>query len=217
MTWIKICGTTNLEDAQLAVEAGADALGFIFAPSPRRITPAQAAEIIRVLPPAVEKVGVFVNESAARLREVARETGITSIQLHGNESANFIDGIDLEIRHRLIKTLAASVDLRNALSELRTANPVETILLDSSSLHQRGGTGQAFDWRSTAAIVAEHADRRWIIAGGLTAENVGEAIRLFRPWGVDVVSGVEAKPGKKDPQKLHAFIRAVREADKSLL
>jgi phosphoribosylanthranilate isomerase len=218
MTWIKICGTTNLEDAQLAAEAGADALGFIFAPSARRIAPAAAAEIIPVLPSKVEKVGVFVNEPAGQLGEMVTTLGLTAVQLHGDETSEVVHAIEAAFGgdFRIIKALAAEAASGDSPLSDEFARPKRAFLLDNTGLGARGGTGEAFSWHDTALGVRKLSLRfNFIIAGGLTPENVSEAIRLFRPWGVDVVSGVESKPGKKDPGKLRAFIQAVREADTS--
>ena len=220
MTWIKICGTTNLEDAQLAVDAGADALGFIFAPSPRQITPKAAAEIINELPSKIVKVGVFVNGMAEEMAGVATAVGLNSIQLHGFEGTDTLKAIEDAIGPELGIIRALPGDLLAGeflLSESHT-RPNRAVLLDNSRLDSSGGTGEPFEWETAARnvrVMSERFNFKFIIAGGLTSENVGEAIRIFRPWGVDVVSGVESKPGKKDPQKLRDFIRAVREADKS--
>jgi phosphoribosylanthranilate isomerase len=219
MTWIKICGTTSLEDARLSIDAGADALGFIFAESPRRIDASAAKKIISRLPEEVEKVGVFVNETAEKIREIVREVGLTSVQLHGDEDVNFIRALSEDFpRLRLYKALPASSRLKDALLEFRGANAPDCILVDSAHVEdgreKRGGTGRKSDWRSLAAVLSGES-RKWIIAGGLTPQNVAEAIQTFRPWGVDVVSGVERSPGKKDPAKLKAFVQAVRDAGKN--
>ncbi len=216
MTWIKICGTTNLEDARLAVEAGADALGFIFAESPRRIGPQEAREIVARLPGRIEKVGVFVNPSAEYVHNVAQQTGITRIQLHGKEEMGFIRGLAAAAPTlRVIKTIQAD-GLRDALTAFRGPVVIDSILIDSGSATQPGGTGQVFDWQAAKKAIAgsgANPSLHWIIAGGLTPGNVGEAVELFRPWGVDVVSGVESRPGKKDADKLKRFVAAVRAAE----
>lgn len=216
MTWIKICGTTSLQDALLAVEAGADALGFVFAKSPRRIEPEQAADIIAKLPDKVEKVGVFVNPSLAYVCEVTRQAGITRAQLYGNEDSDLINKVaESSSRLRITKTVLAE-SLQGFLTGLRDPAVVDTILIDSGSARQPGGTGRVFDWQAAKQTITQsrvNPNLRWIIAGGLTPENVGDAIRLFRPWGVDVVSGVESRPGSKDPDKLKRFVAAVRAAE----
>ncbi|MGH9532018.1 MAG: phosphoribosylanthranilate isomerase [Terriglobales bacterium] len=225
MTWVKICGTTSIEDALVAVEAGADALGFVFAKSPRRVTPQAARTIIAELPATVERVGVFVNETAERIQDIARDAGLTGAQLHGDETAGQLG----DIRSRLSRVgSAARILLAWRLAEFP---PVEgfgldlpagderpdCLLLDSQSPISRGGTSTRFDWKSWGSFLDGRLRRALpplIVAGGLNPENVTEAIHLLHPWGVDVVSGVEREPGKKDPGKVRAFLAAVREADK---
>jgi len=221
MTWVKICATTNLPDALASVAAGADALGFIFAPSTRRITVEGAAGIIAELPPSVEKIGVFVNEMPAALAEVAEKAGLTGAQLHGDEPAEQIADFRRALGdRRIIKTLQARQLLDNDAREqvigeyLKAREHFDAVLLDSGSPQQRGGTGIPFDWELAVPIAgAIKAMMPLIIAGGLNAENVSQAIRLFNPFGVDVVSGVEAEMGKKDEGKLRSFINAVRCTD----
>jgi len=223
MTWVKICGTTNLEDARLSIDAGADALGFIFAESPRRIGPPAAKKIVARLRENVEKVGVFVNEDAEKIREIVNQIGLTSVQLHGDEDANFIRALCEDFpRLRVYKTLAANSRLKDALLVFRGANAPDCILVDTAvnGTGERGigtkmgGSGRKSDWRSVTAVMAGD-NGKWIIAGGLTPQNVAQAIQILRPYGVDVVSGVESSPGKKDPTKVKAFLQAVRDADKS--
>jgi phosphoribosylanthranilate isomerase len=215
MTWIKICGTTNLKDARLSIDAGADALGFIFAESPRRIGPPAARKIVAKLPKNIEKVGVFVNETTGRIRQVVEEVGLTAVQLHGDEQVNFLRALREEfLQVRVYKTLLANSRLKDALIEFRGPNPPDGILVDTAVNGKRGGTGLKSDWRVLASAMSGQKSR-WIIAGGLTPQNVADAIEMFHPWGVDVVSGVESSPGKKDPEKLNAFVRAVRAADKN--
>ncbi|HZR28951.1 MAG TPA: phosphoribosylanthranilate isomerase [Terriglobales bacterium] len=217
MTWIKICGTTCLEDALLSAEAGADALGFIFTESPRRIEPECAREIIMELPARIEKAGVFVNPSLEYVRKVAQLTGITRIQLQGDERPDLIRAVEKSLpSRRITKGIGVDGHLREALVALN-GSAIDTILLDSGSAAQRGGTGKVFDWRAAKEAIAQSGlDFRWIVAGGLTPENVGEAIQLFRPWGVDVVSGVESRPGKKDANKLRQFVAAARAATEKI-
>jgi len=205
-TWIKFCGTTSLEDAQASVEAGADALGFIFAPSKRRISPEKAGEIVKRLPQNVAKVGVFVNESAEQIRETIRQAGLTLVQLHGDESPEFV----LALREQIgvIKTILVNGSLEDRFALFCGHREcADHILLDSGS-----GSGKTFDWNLVRRRVDGH-DVRLIVAGGLTPENVGLAIHALKPWGVDVVSGIEAEPGRKDPAKLKAFVTAVRKSD----
>jgi len=207
MTWIKICGTTNLEDALTAVEAGADALGFVFAESPRKVMPEVVANIVPHLPPAVEKIGVFVSESSEQICAIAKQTGLTAAQLH---RPKFMprDGV------AIIPVLHMSeIEHHTSLS---FPHPIRAILLDSGNSDKGGGTGRRFDWEAARQFLAKanlSDDFKIIIAGGLDPDNVGEAIELFHPFGVDVVSGVEQKRGKKEPDKVRAFIAAVRAAD----
>jgi phosphoribosylanthranilate isomerase len=210
-TWIKFCGTTSLEDALASIEAGADALGFIFAPSKRRITPESAQGIIEQLPPTVERVGVFLNASSEEIRRVAGLVDLTGIQLHGNEVA-------VDVRHalpgnrsslRIIKTIVMGNGMAKVATALAAGEAVDAWLLDSGA-----GSGQPFDWQAARAQMGERQGR-FIIAGGLTPGNVGEAIRTFSPWGVDVVTGIEREPGHKDPKKLKEFVSAVRKAEQS--
>ncbi len=215
MTWIKICGTTNLDDALASIAAGADALGFIFTESPRRIAPEAAAEIIAALPEAIDKIGVVVNETPQALAELAAQAGLTALQLHGDEPADQLaEFLGALAGRKLIKTL----HVRELLSDqhkldayLRECENIDAILLDSGSVVARGGTGVPFDWNAALPIVQRIKEiLPVIIGGGLSPANVAEAIRLFEPWGVEVVSSVELAPGKKDDAKLRAFIAAAR-------
>ncbi|MGB8888098.1 MAG: phosphoribosylanthranilate isomerase [Candidatus Korobacteraceae bacterium] len=217
MTWLKICGTTSLTDAELSVSFGADALGFIFAESPRRIDLVLAAEIIGALPAEVEKIGVFVSESPARVGEIAARVGLTGAQLQGDESAEQLAEFRKALGdRRIIQTVQASRLLGEGLdgwaSNLGPLGNVDAVLLDSGSAAKLGGTGIPFDWEKAlpqARTIQSFVPL--IIAGGLNPQNVGEALRLFHPWGIDVVSGVEREPGKKDEVKLREFIAAVRQ------
>jgi len=211
-TWIKICGTTSLEDALASIASGADALGFIFAPSKRRVSTAQAREIVRQLPEKVERVGVFVDESADVINATVKQVGLTAVQLHGNESPEFAARLlkDHGPHHsiRVIKTVLAGDNFEAQLARVSgDSKHSGPILIDSGS-----GSGSTFDWERVKQRLSGH-DARFIIAGGLSAENVGQAVRTFLPWGVDVVSGVESEPGRKDPEKLKAFIAAVKKAE----
>jgi len=230
MTWVKICGNTNLADANAAVAAGADALGFIFAESPRRIAPAEARQIIEKLPATVEKVGVFVNETPARMHEIIAEAGLTAVQLQGDETTDIAGELKRLCSRRrplhIFKALGVAKGIEGILREFTASACIDGILLDSfaaraaghadsSEKTARGGTGKTFDWKRAAAFVPGLAkQRRVIIAGGLSPENVSEAIHLLSPWGVDVCSGVEERPGRKDPDKIREFVRAVRAATK---
>ena len=217
ITWVKFCATTSLHDAQISVAAGANALGFIFAPSSRRIEVEQAAEIIAALPSEIEKIGVFVNESPERVAEIAARAVLTGVQLHGDEpAAQLAKYRQILAGRRLIKTLQARELLANGGGRVLQAyldvrEDIDAILLDSGRPGNRGGTGVPFDWESALPLVQKvRAVLPVIIAGGLTPGNVSRAIRLFNPWGVDVVSGVEQAIGKKDEAKLRSFVAEVR-------
>lgn len=199
---IKICGITNLADARAAVEAGADALGFmLYDRSKRYIPPEAVAKITRELPPFVLRVGVFVDPASEKVHELIHSCGLTMLQFHGSESPEFCAQFSLPV----IKAfrIADKSSLRQ-LSSYRT----NAWLLDAEVPGQLGGTGEKFDW-SLAREAMQHG-RPVILAGGLTPENVAQAVREVRPYGVDVSSGVESAPGKKDPKKIAAFIRAAR-------
>lgn len=233
MTWIKICGITNLEDAFAAVEAGANAVGFVFYEnSPRNVHPEGARKIIRELPPDVEKVGVFVNVSSPRLGEIARSAGLTAIQYHVLNPGAFSTAESTALTSlpqglKLFISLSALFFLDQAqrpaertgiLERMFPGNGVAdgslaTLFLDSGTPDQPGGTGKTFDWQRAVPLADEIKGRglKLILSGGLKVENVSRAIELLRPWGVDVSSGVEAMPGKKDRAKIRAFISSVRE------
>jgi phosphoribosylanthranilate isomerase len=209
-TWIKICGTTSLEDALSSIEAGADALGFIFADSKRRVTLEQAQTIIRELPPQVEKIGVFMNHSAAEIAELVSQVELTGIQMHGKEVPQQVyDSLPRDRRNsmRTIKTVLVQQGSEITIDDAGAPGVVGAWLLDSGA-----GSGKTFDWHTARAQLREKKGS-FIIAGGLTPENVGEMMRVFQPWGVDVVTGVEREPGRKDPEKLKAFVAAVRRAE----
>ena len=198
---IKICGVTRLEDALLASRLGADALGFNFWPrSKRHVTAAAARQIIARLPPFVTPVGVFVNQPEGEMRAIAAETGIQVFQLHGDEPPELCSRLPLPV------VKAVPVDQVSTLSKLLSYE-VQAFLLDTPS-RGYGGTGRPFDW-SLAEGVSEAAPV--ILAGGLTPENVADAVRAVRPWAVDVASGVESSPGVKDADRMLRFVTAVRE------
>ena len=202
MIKIKICGITNLEDALLAAELGADALGFIFySQSPRKVAPETAREIIAQLPPFVVSVGVFVDEAAAVVQELAARVGLDWVQLHGQESPEYCRNLG----RKVIKGFRIKdEDSLRLLADYQGA--AQALLLDTYKQGQVGGTGTAFDWR----LAREAKKYGWIIlAGGLTPENVSRAIAIALPAAVDTASGTEAAPGRKDPAKLRAFFRAV--------
>ena len=198
--FVKICGITSEEDALLATALGADAVGLMFAPSSRQIQPVQAYDIVRRLPPDVLTVGVFRDEAPQRVVAIMHQVGLKAAQLHGHES---VDDVRY-VRERVALVIKAFAAGSSALAGA-DRYPVDAILVDSAT----PGSGEVFDW-----ALAEGAPlgRRVILAGGLTPENVGIAIARVRPWGVDVSTGVEAAPGKKDARKVRAFIEAARAA-----
>jgi phosphoribosylanthranilate isomerase len=255
MTWIKICGITNLDDALAATDAGANALGFVFyKKSPRHVTLETARSIVAKLPKRMEKVGLFVNETVDHVCDTAQQLGLTAVQLHGDESTEFSRALFQELANGSPRPLifrawpakifdapaertvgwdpvaaglvepdeaytgkrvhkihvAKNGDLFLETHGFRTG-VVSGVLLDSSTADKRGGTGQTFDWERVqpwAGII--NSISKLIVAGGLRPGNVQEAIHILHPWGVDVSSGVECEPGKKDPRKVRAFVEAVR-------
>ena len=203
MVKVKICGITNWADARRSAEAGADFLGFNFyAKSPRYITPAAAGRIIKRLPKAIKSVGVFVNETEQNILETARMAGLHQIQLHGDESPEVV--ARLRRNFPVIKALRVHRKIEASLSDFANA---DALLLDAVNGDQFGGTGKTFDWN---VMRGASAKKKLFLAGGLTPENIAEAIRIGRPYAVDVCGGVEARPGKKDPKRVTAFMRAVR-------
>ena len=223
MTWIKICGITNVEDALMAAEAGANALGFVFyKQSPRNIDPEKAREIMLQLPPEVEKVGVFVDsESPERIVEVAERAELTGVQLHVGSSFGGHGQQGWRFGNRKVYLALPAAVFLDAGTQWVGANQrssaISAIFLDSGTSEQPGGTGKAFDWQKAALLVeAMTKTTNVVVAGGLNPLNVAEAIRILKPWGVDVASGVEVSPSKKDPKKVQAFIAAVRETQRNI-
>jgi phosphoribosylanthranilate isomerase len=255
MTWIKICGITNLDDALAATDAGANALGFVFYPkSPRHVTLETANSIAAKVPQQMEKVGVFVNETVDQVRDAVTQVGLTAVQLHGDESTEFSRALFQELangsqRPTIFRTWPAKIFdapaeqtvgwdpvaaglvepdeayIGKRVHKIHVAKNgdlflethgfrpgvISGVLLDSSTAEERGGTGRAFDWERVqpwAGII--NSISKLIVAGGLRPGNVQEAIHLLHPWGVDVSTGVEREPGKKDPRKVRAFVQAVR-------
>ena len=201
-TKVKICGITSVADAQTAAEAGADMIGLMFYEgSPRHITLPQAVEISRSLPPFVQRVGVFVNPEPAQVMEAITACGLNLLQFHGDEPSEFCTQFGLMSVKALRVRDAASIA---ALEQYQT----EAFLLDAYSKAGLGGTGERFNW--DLAVEAQKFGKPIFLAGGLTPENVADAVRQVRPFAVDVSSGVESSPGKKDAAKVKAFIEAVR-------
>ena len=200
MTFVKICGITNLEDALAAIEAGADALGFNFyRPSPRYIAPSEAREIIEQLPAGVLNIGVFVNEPApTTLIDIAGEAGVTGLQLHGDESPEYCRALAGRF---VIKALSV-----NDVSDNQSAKyDVSAIMIDAGDKQTRGGTGRVVDWLLAANLRA--AVPKLFLAGGLAPDNIEEAIRAVQPYGVDACSSLESAPGKKNHDQMRAFIK----------
>lgn len=196
--FVKICGITNEDDALLAVAMGADAVGFVFAPSPRQVSPQVVYDITRRLPPEIMTVGVFRDDLPDRIFDVVARSGVKAVQLHGRESASTVAAVSEGVRW-VIKAVSAGS------REARIANQYGTdlILVDAP----QPGSGRVFDWRLIDEIPS---GLRLILAGGLTVDNVVPAIEYVKPWGVDVSSGVESEPGKKDALKLRRFIANAR-------
>jgi len=255
MTWIKICGITNLDDALAATDAGANALGFVFYPKSRRhVTLETVCSIVAKVPRQMEKVGVFVNETVDHVRDIAKHAGLTAVQLSGDESPEFSRSLFRELGNKSRRpaifrcypakifdapaeqtvgwdpVAAGLVEPDEAYKGKRVhkihvakngdlflethgfrPGVISGVLLDSTTAEKRGGTGQKFDWERVqpwAGII--NSISKLIVAGGLRPGNVQEAIHILHPWGVDVSSGVEREPGKKDPRKVRAFVQAVR-------
>ena len=198
--FIKICGITNEQDALLAVALGADALGFVFAPSPRQIAPGLARDIVKRLPPEIMTVGVFRNEHPSRVIEIVNEARLQGAQLHGHESIAITAEVSAQVRFVIKAVVAGSADASNA--DLFSS---DAVLVDGLN----PGSGTTYDWD----LLSQLPDSvHFILSGGLTADNVASGIEQVRPWGVDVSSGVEKSPGLKDAVKLRHFITNARDA-----
>jgi phosphoribosylanthranilate isomerase len=222
--WIKICANTSLDDANLAADAGADAVGYVFARSPRQVTAYQVAAIAPELSPEVTQIGVFNTQAFDEIEFALHTAGLHGVQLHGELDFQLAERLRnaFDSRFFLIQTLHWSLDrdpaasertLRDELRAIGRHRAADAVLLDTRTASASGGTGRTFDWnRAHDVIAAEAGKLRIVLAGGLTPDNVAEAIRTLRPWGVDVASGVEFGPGRKDPARVRAFIRAARVA-----
>ena len=233
MTWIKICGITNLEDALVAVKAGADAVGFVFYEKSPRNVPVEAVKAITAkLPDHIERVGVFVDHPGDQLLDFAWRAQLSAFQFcmmcePGGAPSGKTGSFDAEIFPRRPKFFVALPAARLIDGSLKTdfslpegmsrpEGAYDTVFLDSGTPTQPGGSGVQFDWRAAMPVVAKMKKQvKIVLAGGLNPSNIPEAIEILHPWGVDVSSGVEARPGKKDPDKVRAFIKAVRETDKA--
>jgi phosphoribosylanthranilate isomerase len=200
MTRVKICGITNIEDALAAVDAGADMIGLLFADSPRRIDARLAREIVRRISSRADTVGVFMDQSADEIARVLADVRLDVLQLHGDETPDTCRTLGRRVLKRI---RVGDADTPEAIRRRMRPFSVDWFLLDPGA-----GSGRAFDWRLAADLSPS-----LFVSGGLTAENVAEAVRIARPLGVDVSSGVESEPGRKDHAKVRAFVRHVREAD----
>jgi len=222
--WVKICANTNLEDTQLALDLGADAVGFVFAPSSRRVTPEQVGQITHRLTGPGERVGVFQTLEFAEMRNAVRTAGLTGVQLHsegdpalpGLLKAEFGPSLTIaQTLHWVVDAENATDELLARVSALQATGHVDRVLIDSKVGSALGGTGRTFDWKAAARLFAGPG-LPMIVAGGLGPGNVTEAMTRLKPWGVDVASGVEGIPGKKDPERLRQFIERARTARESL-
>ncbi len=217
--WVKICANTNLEDAALAAHYGADAVGFVFAPSKRRVTADQVALIVPRLPGSLEKIGVFTSRDAGEISESVRAARLTGIQLHGGVDVNLARQLKSALGEQVvvIQTLhwqvggddSHAAEFAAQLKTIAREPAIDRILVDSKLDNATGGTGVSFDWNAARAIFA-NVESKLILAGGLRPESVAEGIAVLHPWGVDVASGVEDFPGKKDQTKLRDFIENAR-------
>jgi phosphoribosylanthranilate isomerase len=213
--WIKICANTSLDDALLAVEAGADALGFVFAPSPRRVTPEQVAAITQQLPQSIEKIGVFVDATIEEITSAVRTCGLTGVQLHSQSGLELPAQLRAESGSglRILRVVHFGLDATSRARSYAADPNVDAILIDSRTATAVGGTGISFDWNEARRTVfGGTTGTRLVAAGGLNPDNVAEAIATLNPWGVDVASGVEASPGRKNPAKVRAFVTNARPA-----
>jgi phosphoribosylanthranilate isomerase len=225
--WIKICANTSLGDVCVAAEAGADAVGFVFAPSPRRVTPDQVAKIVPHLPLGLEKIGVFVDSTFDEIEKTVRVCALTGVQLHSDSgpemTAQLRDRLGLELR--ILRVVHFGSNAAEQAEALAQDPHINGILVDSRTATAIGGTGVSFDWAQARKTIfrdppastthepgPSNSGKHLIVAGGLNPVNVAEAIATLRPWGVDVASGVEATPGRKDPAKIRAFVARARAA-----
>jgi phosphoribosylanthranilate isomerase len=198
--FVKVCGTTNEEDALLAVAMGADAVGFIFAPSPRQVAPTVVRDIVKRLPPEILTVGVFRDEAPERVVEIVHQAGLRAAQLHGHETVEQLQRVKERIPYVFKAFAAGDRAVRKARQFGATA-----VLVDNP----QPGSGQVFDWSLAEDVPG---GLRLVLAGGLGPDNVGDAIATVKPWGVDACSALEASPGHKDARKVRAFIAAAKDA-----
>ena len=211
---VKFCGITSQEDAEKAIQSGADALGFVFfEDSPRYIKPEKASIIIKSIPPFISTVGVFVNEDIRSIEGCVEECGLNAVQLHGDENVKHCTSFK-NLKLKGVKLIKA-IRLKDKESLLSIEEcPADAFLLDTYRSDVYGGTGKGFD--HMLAVLAKEYGRRIIIAGGLTPDNVYDIIKEIKPYGVDVSTGIESSPGKKNPELMEEFISEVRRAEKDL-
>jgi phosphoribosylanthranilate isomerase len=220
MIRVKVCGITNLEDARLAVDAGADALGFIFVENtPRFMTPEQVAPITRWLPPFVTTVGVFWDHATSHVKAVAETCRLRALQFHGDEKPEDLTGYTLPVIKTIKLPPASTVEglpeyrIGGFIDALKYRNVATALLLDTAARWSEGEARAPIQWKRIAMLGGRHDPRvNIILSGGLTPDNVGQAVSIVKPYAVDVNSGVEARPGKKDPDKVRRFVRQAREA-----
>jgi len=217
--WVKICANTSLEDALLAADAGADAVGFVFAPSPRRVTVEQVAQITPHLPVSLEKIGVFVDTLYEAIAEAVRRAGLTGVQLHAGMDADAAAQLRAEFGPtlKILRVVHFGPEAARQAAVFARQPNVDGILVDSRTATAVGGTGIVFDWKEASqTIFGASCSAKLIAAGGLNPANVAEAVATLQPWGVDVASGVEASPGRKDPARVREFVQNARTAAKGL-
>ncbi len=233
--WIKICGNTTLDDARLAIDAGADALGFVFAPSSRQVSPSLVAAITarlpRSVPRPVELYGVFVHPTFEQVVETVGTAGLTGVQLHATSDPTLPTRLRehfsstggrkrlglLQVLHVPAGQALDSASLDQNLRELAADHSLDAVLIDSRTASAEGGTGLRFHWAEASGSFLQAVPHlRLIVAGGLAPENIAEAIATLRPWGIDVVTGVESAPGRKDPARVRAFVERARAAARAL-
>ena len=205
MVLVKICGITSIKDAKIAQEAGADAVGFVFAKSPRQVSLKKAQAISKALPSSIKKVGVFVNAPAGFVKKAKKAAGLDAFQFHGEESPEYCK----KFRKIAAVIKAIKVKDKSSLENIKYYD-VDAVLLDAYSAKAKGGTGKSFNW--DLAIQAKKFKKPVILSGGLSAFNVRKAIRKVKPYAVDVSSGVEISPGRKSEKKVRQFIRNVKKA-----
>jgi len=212
--WVKICANTTLADTQLAVAAGADAVGFVFAPSPRRVTCEQVAAITPHLPAEIEKIGVFVDADFDEIVQTVASSGLTGVQLHAVGGGELAERLRTRFGPslRILRVVHFGPGASEQLSEVGANPHIDAVLVDSRTATAVGGTGVAFDWEAAGETIFAPGSLKLVAAGGLTPANVAQAVAILSPWGVDVASGVEAAPGRKDPGKVAAFVSNARTA-----